>query len=227
MTATQEPRPSGTAHAWSRALFSDDAARYALNAICLGFFLVVLDTTALNVAIASMQREFGGTITGLQWVANSYTMVFASLLLTCGAIGDRVGARFFYQIGLALFTVMSLLSALSPGPIFLIAVRILQGLGAAIMLPASLSLLSHAFPHPDERTKAVASWAAVVSLGFAAGPVLGGILTNYIGWRSIFWMNVPVGIVALFMVRAYVKEASARNSRHIDWVGQIFPYPEG
>lgn len=221
MTATQEPRPSGTAHARSRALFSDDPARYALNAICFGFVLVVLDTTALNVAIASMQREFGGTITGLQWVVNSCTMVFASLMLTCGAIGDRVGARLFYQIGLALFTAMSLLCALSPGAIFLIAVRILQGLGAAIMLPASLSLLSHAFPHPDERTKAVAYWAAVVNLGFAAGPALGGVLTNYIGWRSIFWMNVPVGIVALFMVRAYVKEASATSSRHIDWLGQI------
>lgn len=212
------PRPFNTQEI---ALFSDNAARYALNAICFGFFLVVLDTTALNVAIASMQRDFGGTITGMQWVVNSYTIVFASLMLTCGAIGDRFGARLFYQIGLALFIAMSLLCALSPGSIFLIVMRVLQGLGAAIMLPASLSLLSHAFPHPDERTKAVAYWAAVVSLGFAAGPVLGGVLTNCIGWRSIFWMNVPVGIVALFMVRAFVKEGAERNSRHIDWVGQI------
>jgi len=220
--ATQEQRVIGRAQAQGLPVFSDGAARRTLYAICFGFFLVVLDTTALNVAIASIQREFGGTITGLQWVVNSYTMVFASLLLTCGALGDRVGARLFYQIGLALFTATSLLCALAPGAGFLIAMRIMQGLGAAIMVPASLSLLSHSFPHPDERTKAVTYWAAVVSLGFAAGPLLGGVLTASIGWRSIFCINVPVGIVALCMVRAYVKEAPIKNLRHIDWLGQAF-----
>ena len=217
---TQKQRALGTTRTRREPVFSDAAALRALHAICFGFFLVALDTAALNVAVAAILREFGGTITGLQWVVNSYTMVFASLLLTCGALGDRAGARLFYQIGLALFTAMSLLCALAPGAGFLIAMRMLQGLGAAIMLPASLSLLSHSFPHPDERTKAVTYWAAVVSLGFAAGPILGGLLTNYIGWRSIFWMNVPVGIVALSMVRASVKEAPTRNSRHIYWVGQ-------
>jgi MFS transporter, DHA2 family, methylenomycin A resistance protein len=160
--ATQEQPVLGATRAQHEPVFSDAAALRALYAICFGFFLVVLDTTALNVAVASIQREFGGTITGLQWIVNSYTMVFASLLLTCGALGDRAGARLFYQIGLALFTVMSFLCALAPAAGFLIAMRILQGLGAAIMLPASLSLLSHSFPHPDERTKAVAYWAAVV-----------------------------------------------------------------
>jgi DHA2 family methylenomycin A resistance protein-like MFS transporter len=116
---------------------------------------------------------------------------------------------------------MSLFCALSPGVNFLITMRVLQGLGAAIMLPASLSLSSHAFPHPDERTKAVAYWASIVSLGFAAGPVLGGVLTNYFGWRSIFWLNVPFGIAALVLVRLFVKEAMEKNSRHIDWLGQI------
>jgi len=163
MMATQKQRTLGTTRARREPVFSDATALRALHAICFGFFLVVLDTTALNVAVAAILREFGGTITGLQWVVNSYTMVFASLLLTCGALGDRAGARLFYQIGLALFTAMSLLCALAPGAGFLIAMRMLQGLGAAIMLPASLSLLSHSFPHPDERTKAVTYWAAVVS----------------------------------------------------------------
>jgi hypothetical protein len=147
MMATQKQRALGTTRARREPVFSDAAALRALHAICFGFFLVVLDTTALNVAVAAILREFGGTITGLQWVVNSYTMVFASLLLTCGALGDRAGARLFYQIGLALFTAMSLLCALAPGAGFLIAMRMLQGLGAAIMLPASLSFLSHSFPH--------------------------------------------------------------------------------
>jgi DHA2 family methylenomycin A resistance protein-like MFS transporter len=196
-------------------------AKYALYAICFGFFLVLLDTTALNVAIAAMEHEFGGVISGLQWVVNSYTLVFASLLLVCGATGDRFGARLLYQGGLLLFTGTSLLCALSPGINFLIGMRILQGLGAAMMLPASLSLLSHAFPKPEERAHAVAFWASMVSLGFAAGPVLGGLLTSCFGWRSIFWINVPVGILALTMVRRFVTEARVPNPRHIDWAGQF------
>lgn len=195
-------------------------AQYALYAICFGFFLVLLDTTALNVAIAAMARELGGAMNQLQWVVNSYTLVFASLLLICGAVGDRFGARRLYQTGLALFTVMSLACALSPGIGLLIGLRVLQGLGAAMMLPASLSLLSHSFPKAEERGKAVAFWASIVSLGFAAGPALGGILTHYFGWRSIFWLNVPVGILALGMVHHFVKEATIPNPRHIDWAGQ-------
>ena len=196
-------------------------SRYALYAICFGFFLVLLDTTALNVAIASMEREFGGVISGLQWVVNSYTLVFASLLLVCGAIGDRFGSRRLYQGGLLLFTITSLFCALSPGINFLIGLRVLQGLGAAMMLPASLSLLSHAFPKPEERSQAVAFWASMVSLGFAAGPVLGGVLIHYFGWRSIFWINVPVGIVAFEMVRRFVREGRSDHPRHIDWAGQL------
>lgn len=218
---TEEPPTPGLGQRGDLPVMSNAAARYALNAVCLGFFLVVLDTTALNVAIAAIQRDFHGTVTGLQWVVNSYTMVFASLMLTCGAVGDRFGAKRFYQIGLALFTGMSCLCALAPGVNWLIALRILQGLGAAIMLPASLALLSQAFPNPDERSQAVTYWATIVSLGFAAGPVLGGALTHYLGWRAIFWLNVPFGLAALLMVRAFVKDSSTINTRPIDWVGQI------
>ena len=216
-TKVTEPHASNLSH----SLFSDGAARWGFYAVCLGFFLVVLDTTALNVAIGAMQREFGSSVTRLQWVVNSYTMVFASLLLTCGAVGDRFGSRRFYQIGLVLFTGMSLLCALSPGVNFLIAMRALQGLGAAIMLPASLALLSHAFPHPAERARAVSYWASIVSLGFAAGPVLGGVLTNFLGWRSVFWLNVPFGVAAFVLVRLFVEEAKEKNSSHIDWLGQL------
>lgn len=195
-------------------------SKYGLYAICFGFFLVLLDTSALNVAIVSMQREFGGAMNGLQWVVNSYTIVFASFLLACGALADRFGAKRCYQLGLFLFTAMSLLCALSPGIGFLIGARSFQGLGAAIMLPASLAVLTHTFPNPEERARAVSFWAGVVSLGFAAGPALGGVLTTYFGWRAIFWINVPTGLTALAMVYKFIGESKAANPRRIDLAGQ-------
>ena len=193
---------------------------YGLYAICFGFFLVLLDTTALNVAAASMQREFGSGLSGLQWVLNAYTIVFASLLLTGGAMGDRFGAKRLYEIGLALFTGASLLCSLAPSVGALVGLRMVQGVGAAVMLPASLGLLSHAFPDIGERARAVSFWASIVSLGFAAGPALGGALTYAFGWRSIFLVNVPIGLVTLALVRRFVDETPVNRARRIDWTGQ-------
>jgi DHA2 family methylenomycin A resistance protein-like MFS transporter len=196
------------------------AQQRTLFAVCFGFFLVLLDTTALNIATPALGKEFGNGVSDLQWVVNSYTLVFASLMLTAGAVGDRVGAKRSYQTGLLLFTLTSLASAVSPSVSLLVAARALQGLGAAIMLPASLALLSHAFPDPTERSHAVTAWANTASLGFAAGPVLGGILTTWLGWRSIFWINVPVGILALCANQIWVKETRIARPRRIDWAGQ-------
>jgi MFS transporter, DHA2 family, methylenomycin A resistance protein len=200
-----------TARARSRALF----------VVCFGFFLVLLDTTALNIATPALGEEFGNGISDLQWVVNSYTLVFASLLLTAGAVGDRTGVKRSYQVGLALFAVTSLFSAVAPSLPLLITARAFQGLGAAVMLPASLALLSHTFPDPAERSHAVTTWANTASLGFAAGPVLGGVLTTWLGWRSIFWLNVPVGIVALYLNHLYIEEAKVDRPRRIDWSGQL------
>jgi DHA2 family methylenomycin A resistance protein-like MFS transporter len=194
---------------------------YGLYAICFGFFLVLFDTTALNVAIGAMHREFGGAMSGLQWIVNAYSIVFASLVLACGALGDRYGAKRLYQLGLGLFTAMSLSCALSPTVGFLIAMRMVQGLGAAMMLPASLALLSHSFPDPRARARAVSFWASIVSLGFAAGPALGGVFTSAFGWRSIFLLNVPTGIAALLMVAAFIDETDRAASRALDWTGQL------
>lgn len=193
---------------------------YGLYAICFGFFLVLFDTTALNVAVGAIHREFGGAMSGMQWIVNAYTIVFASLVLTCGALGDRYGARRLYQLGLGLFTAMSLSCALSPSVGALIVFRMVQGLGAAMMLPASLALLSHAYPDPRARARAVSFWASIVSLGFAAGPALGGVFTSWFGWRSIFLLNVPTGIVALLMVRAFIEETDLAAARPLDWIGQ-------
>jgi DHA2 family methylenomycin A resistance protein-like MFS transporter len=197
-----------------------DAQRRALFVVCFGFFLVLLDTTALNIATPALGKEFGNGISDLQWVINSYTLVFASLLLAGGAVGDRTGVKRSYQIGLALFTVTSLLSAVASSLSLLIATRALQGLGAAIMLPASLAILSHTFPEPAGRSRAVTTWANTASLGFAAGPVLGGVLTTYLGWRSIFWLNVPIGIIGLYLNHVYIRETKLSRPRPIDWGGQ-------
>ena len=197
------------------------ARNRALFVVCFGFFLVLLDTTALNIATPALGKEFGDGMSDLQWVVNSYTLVFASLLLTAGAVGDRTGVKRSYQIGLALFTLTSLLSAVSPSLSLLITARAFQGLGAAMMLPASLALLSHTFPDPTERSHAVTTWANTASLGFAAGPVLGGALTTWLGWRSIFWINVPVGLAALYLNYLYIEEAKLERPRRIDWSGQL------
>lgn len=194
---------------------------YALYAICFGFFLVLFDTTALNVAVESMHRELGGSMSGLQWIVNAYTIVFASLVLACGALGDRYGAKRLYMLGLALFTAMSLGCAVAPNVAWLVALRSVQGLGAAMMLPASLALLSHAYPDPRDRARAVSFWASIVSLGFAAGPALGGVFTSYLGWRSIFFLNVPTGVAALLMVRAFSEETVPNRARRLDWIGQL------
>ena len=194
---------------------------YGLYAICFGFFLVLFDTTALNVAIPSMHREFGGTMSGLQWIVNAYTIAFASLVLTCGALGDRYGAKRLYQLGLGLFTLMSLCCALAPSVAVLVVMRMMQGVGAAMMLPASLALLSQTYPDPLQRARAVSFWAAIVSLGFAAGPALGGVFTSYFGWRSIFLLNVPTGILALLMVRVFIGQSNPGTARRLDWVGQL------
>ncbi|HEX3446092.1 MAG TPA: MFS transporter [Chthoniobacterales bacterium] len=216
LTVVQSPNPETligqlTARARSRTLF----------VVCFGFFLVLLDTTALNIATPALGKEFGNGISDLQWVINSYTLVFASLLLTAGAVGDRTGVKRSYQIGLALFTGTSLFSAVAPCLSLLIAARALQGLGAAIMLPASLAVLSHTFPEPADRSQAVTTWANTASLGFAAGPVLGGVLTTYLGWRSIFWLNVPVGIIALLLNHVHIRETKLSRPRPIDWSGQL------
>ena len=205
----------------SHAVALERQRPYGLYAICFGFFLVLFDTTALNVAVGSMHREFGGSMSGLQWIVNAYSIVFASLVLASGALGDRYGAKRLYQLGLGLFTTMSLGCTFAPNVRWLVVLRMVQGLGAAMMLPASLALLSHGYPDPRARARAVSFWASIVSLGFATGPALGGVFTSYFGWRSIFLLNVPTGIVAMVMVHAFIGETDANRARRLDWPGQL------
>ncbi len=190
----------------------------ALGAAVLGFFVVTLDAVVVNVALPSIRRELGAGITGLQWVVDGYTLMFAALLLWSGALSDRVGARRVLAGGVGLFVVASTGCGLAPTLPTLVAARFVQGSAAAVMMPASMALLGHAFPNPQARARAVALWAMGGAIASSSGPVLGGVLT-LVSWRLIFFINVPVGVAALMLLRRVAP--SARRPVPFDWSGQV------
>jgi MFS transporter, DHA2 family, methylenomycin A resistance protein len=191
-----------------------------LAAISLGFVVVQLDVTVVNVAVKSIGGALGGGVSGLQWVVNAYTIAFASLILTAGAAGDRLGAKRVFIIGFATFVAASLGCAIAPSIGVLIAARTLQGLGAAVLVPCSLALLNHTYPADHERTHAIGIWAAGASVALAAGPVVGGLLIASVGWRSIFFINLPLGLLGIWLTWQYVDETT-RTQRGLDYIGQI------
>jgi MFS transporter, DHA2 family, methylenomycin A resistance protein len=184
-----------------------------IAATSLGFMLVQLDVSILNVALAPIGEALGTGVTGLQWVVDSYTIAFASLLLAAGALGDRIGARRAYIGGFALFVLASLGCGLAPGVPVLIAARAIQGVGAALLVPCSLTLLMHACGNDAvARGRAISLWTAAASVALSAGPVLGGILVETLGWRSIFLINVPIGVAGIWLTRRVVAETPATGS---------------
>ncbi|HYZ02487.1 MAG TPA: MFS transporter [Candidatus Binatia bacterium] len=188
--------------------------------VCLGYFAIILDGSVLNLAVPVIRRELGSTISGAQWVLNAYTLVLAALLLTAGALGDRIGHRRLLLGGLALFTVSSAACALAGSTATLVAARAVQGLGAAGLLPATLALVPHLFPAGARRERATVVWVAIGAAAMAVGPFVGGLLITTFGWRSIFLLNLPVGVVGGLLVRAGVVETPRRESR-VDHVGQV------
>ena len=163
-------------------------------AICCSSLLIVgMDVTIVNVALPSIRSEFGASVAGLQWVVDSYAVVIASLLILSGSTADRVGRRRIFQTGLALFTLGSLLCSIAPSLGALIGFRMLEAVGGSMLNPVALSIISNVYTDARERAKAIGLFAGVVGLSFGIGPVLGGLLVDSIGWRSIFWVNVPVG----------------------------------
>lgn len=189
-------------------------------AACLGFIVVVLDVSVVNVALESLQVKFHATLTGLQWVVNAYALVFAALLLTAGALSDRFGARHTFMSGFAIFTLGSAACGLAPTLEILITARTLQGLGAALLVPASLSLLRQIFLDSEARNRAVSWWAASGGIGLAAGPVIGGILIASIGWRAIFLINLPLGLLGLWVVGRYAPHSLVKSDKSLDMMGQ-------
>lgn len=195
-------------------------ARGSLLASSLGFVVVLLDVSAVNVALDALRLEFQSGVAGLQWVINAYTLVFAALLLSAGALGDRFGARAVFMFGFGVFTVSSAACGLSDSLPVLIASRLVQGLGAALLVPNSLAMLQQAFPGREARSRAVGWWGAFGGVALAAGPVLGGVLVTHLGWRSIFLMNLPVGVIGLYLTWRFGLAGHGNRGRSLDWAGQ-------
>lgn len=187
----------------------------------LGFVVVQLDVTIVNVALQQIGASFGGGVSGLQWIVNAYTLAFAALILTAGALGDRLGARRVFIAGFAIFGLASLGCGMSTSMGLLVAMRTLQGVGAAILVPCSLALLNHNFTKNAERDKAVSIWAAGASVALAAGPVAGGALIAIAGWRSIFLVNLPLSALGMWLVWRHSEETSQIRKRGIDLGGQF------
>jgi DHA2 family methylenomycin A resistance protein-like MFS transporter len=192
-----------------------------LAAMSLGYGVVQLDVTIVNTALNSIGGSLGGGIAELQWVVSAYTIAFAVFILTAGALGDRIGAKRIFMAGFAIFTAASVGCALAPSAAILIAARAVQGLGAAILVPNSLALLSHAYPDERQRGRAVGIWAAGASLALIAGPLLSGGLIALVGWRSIFLVNLPIGLAGLWLSWRYATETTRSPQREIDLPGQL------
>lgn len=191
----------------------------ALVAAMLGFALITLDTSVVNVALPAIGADLGAGMTGLQWVVDSYTLAFAALLLSSGALADRIGASRAYAVGVVGFTLASVACGLAPGLPALLAARTVQGVAAAAMLPASLALVREAYGDPVKRARAVSLWAAGATVAVALGPVVGGALTTAWSWRGIFFVNLPLGLVALALLTRVA--GSARRPAPLDVPGQL------
>ncbi|MEU4080094.1 MFS transporter [Streptomyces venezuelae] len=191
----------------------------ALAAAMLGFALITLDTSVVNVALPAIGADLGAGMSGLQWVVDAYTLVFAALLLSSGALADRVGASRAYGAGAVVFVLASAACGLAPGLPALLAARTVQGAAAAVMLPASLALVREAYGDPGRRARAVSLWAAGGTLAVALGPVAGGALTTAWSWRGVFFVNLPLGLVALALLGRVAR--SARRPAPLDLPGQL------
>jgi len=195
-----------------------------LSICCTSLLLTGMDVTIVNVALPAIQGDLHANLSGLQWVLDAYTLVVASLLMLAGSSSDRFGRRRIFQIGLGLFTAGSLLCSLAQSIGQLIAFRAVQGLGASMLNPVALSIIANAFPEPKSRARAVGIWGAVAGLSLAIGPLIGGALTQAIGWRSIFWINLPIGIAAIGLAAFFVPESKAVRARRFDPVGQLLVF---
>lgn len=190
----------------SNRVTDDNAKWFTLFAACFALFMAMLDNLVVNIALPTISRDLDARATQLQWVISAYTLVFASLQITSGGLGDRFGRKRWFMIGLAIFTSVSAIAAFSNSMDMLIVMRALQGLGAALIMPLSLSLISNAFP-PEERGRAIGIWSAVSVSSIALGPVIGGAIVEYFSWGWIFLINVPIGILALLVTQAVVRES--------------------
>jgi DHA2 family methylenomycin A resistance protein-like MFS transporter len=193
----------------------------ALVGICLGFFVVLLDATIVNVSLPAISASLGGSLSDQQWILNAYTLTFAAFMLNAGAWADRTGARRGFVVGLAIFSSATVGCACAPTVAALITARAVQGVGAATLVPSSLALIAHRFPEGRPRARALGAWGGISGIGLAAGPVLGGALVDSIGWRAVFVVAVPVALVSATIVVATVHETPRRPPSRTDVRGQV------
>ncbi|MFJ4711824.1 MFS transporter [Streptomyces sp. NPDC088785] len=188
---------------------------------CMSLLIVSLDNTVLNVALPSMAKDFDATLSGMQWTIDAYTLVLASLLMLAGSTADRIGRRKVFMTGLVVFTAASVACSLAPTLESLVAFRMAQAVGGSMLNPVAMSIITNTFTDPRERARAIGVWGGVVGISMAAGPLVGGLLVDSVGWRSIFWINLPVGLAALLLTLRYVPESRAPKARRPDPVGQV------
>lgn len=196
------------------------AASRVLAATCISYTVVLLDASIVNVALGEISHTLRSNVAGLQWVINAYTLTFASLLMTGGTLGDRLGARNVYLAGLAVFVLGSVLCGCAPDLATLTLARALQGAGSAMLVPCSLALINAAYPVASSRAAAVSLWMGCGGVAMASGPLIGGLLVHLLGWRSIFFVNVPIGLVGIGLTLSVERAASSRT-RHFDLLGQV------
>ena len=190
----------------ARIFAEENKKWWTLGAVSFGLFMIMLDNTIVNVALPSIQRDLNIGISELEWVVNGYALTFAVLMLTGGKLADLFGRRFIFIVGLVIFTAASLACGLSPNANVLIGARVVQGVGSAMMNPATLSIITATFP-PRQRGMAIGVWAGVSALALAIGPLIGGVITQQVNWNWIFFINVPVGILAIVVARLVIKES--------------------
>jgi EmrB/QacA subfamily drug resistance transporter len=195
--------------------------KLVLAICCLSLLIVSLDVTVVNVALPAIRRDLHASVTGLQWTIDGYILAVASFLLVAGSAADRIGRRRVFQTGLALFGAASLLCSLAPTTGVLIAARVLQGVGGSMLTPVAMSIITNTFTDRRERARAIGVWGAVVGVSQAFGPLVGGYLTEHVGWRAIFWINVPIAAAAIILSQLFVPESKAARPRRIDPIGQV------
>lgn len=187
---------------------------------CSSLFVVSLDNTIVNLALPSIQRDFGASVSALQWTIDAYTLTIACLLMLAGSTADRIGRRRVFQTGLLLFGLGSLLCSLAPDVGSLIGFRALQAIGGSMLNPVAMSIITNTFTDRRERAKAIGVWGAVIGGSMSLGPVVGGVLVDSVGWRSIFWINVPIVLAAVVLAARFVPESRAPRARRFDPYGQ-------